>query len=66
MVTFKPGDKVKKNPATWTAYPEVDVYGRGEGVGVVVDAQWDDFVDVRWDGGRYYENVDELELVNDA
>jgi len=64
-VTFKVGDKVRKNPAAW-ASNEFDAWGRGEGVGEVVGVTWPDFIDVRWPNGRCYEPVEGLELVADA
>ncbi len=33
---FRPGDRVRKNPATW-APNRFDVWGRGVGVGVVIE-----------------------------
>ena len=62
---FKVGDKVRKNPATW-APNEFDAWGRGVGVGEVIDASWPDFIDVRWPNGRCYEPAEGLELVADA
>jgi hypothetical protein len=66
-MTFKIGDKVRKNPATWVPAPDFDAWGRGEGVGEVVDCEPDeDFVDVRWPAGRCYEFIAGLELVDEA
>lgn len=59
---FSAGDAVIKNPATWKAN-EFDSWGRGEGVGLVVEPPVpldDSEVDVRWPKGRCFENVDEL------
>jgi hypothetical protein len=64
-MTFKfvPGDRVIKNDATWIPN-DFDSWGRGIGVGVVVQAPFrlDDLgqVDVRWPAGRCFENVNEL------
>ena len=53
---FRVGDRVVKNPETWCVN-EFDAWGRGEGVGVVVEAPFPiddlDEVDVRWPGGRF-------------
>lgn len=55
---FQSGDRVVKNPDTWEPNA-FDAWGRGEGVGVVVDPpfQVDDLklVDVRWPAGRCFE-----------
>ena len=54
---FKPGDKVVKNEATWRANA-FDSWGRGVGVGVVVEPPHplsENEVDVRWPGGRCFE-----------
>jgi hypothetical protein len=59
MTTLKPGDRVVKNPATWTP-SEFDAWGAGEGVGVVVDRLDDATLDVRWPAGRAYQRADEL------
>ena len=59
---FNVGDAVIKNPATWTAN-EFVVWGRGEGVGLVVEPPFplpDNEVDVRWPNGRCFEDVDGL------
>ena len=59
---FKIGDKVVKNPETWIV-SEFDAWGRGEGIGVVVEPLIPldaDTVDVRWPAGRCFENVKEL------
>lgn len=56
---FQIGDQVVKNPATWQPC-EFDAWGRGEGVGVVVESPIPldaDQVDVRWPGGRCFESV---------
>ncbi len=61
-MSFKAGDRVVKNPAKWMAN-DFDGWGRGEGVGEVVEATlypdgWQ--IDVRWPYGRCYETVDQL------
>lgn len=60
-MTFKVGDKVVKNPDTWIAN-DFDRWGRGEGVGVVVEPPFEmgEEVDVRWPCGRCFERVDQL------
>lgn len=54
-MSFKVGDKVIKNPATWVAN-DFDGWGRGIGVGEVVEPPFpmDDLgmVEVRWPAGR--------------
>jgi hypothetical protein len=59
--SFHPGDRVVKNPATWVAN-EFDGWGRGVGVGVVVEGPFevDGEVDVRWPAGRCFERVEGL------
>jgi hypothetical protein len=59
---FRVGDRVVKNPATWQPY-DFDSWGRGLGVGVVVEPPFPlgpDEADVRWPGGRCFEWVREL------
>lgn len=59
---FSRGDRVIKNPATWVAN-DFDRWGRGEGVGVVVEPPFhmkDHEVDVRWPHGRCFETTDQL------
>jgi hypothetical protein len=61
-MTYKVGDYVKKNPETWIKN-DFDSWGRGFGIGEVVEAPFqmdDDEVDVRWPGGRCFENVKQL------
>jgi len=65
-VQFKVGVYVKKNPDTWEPN-EFDSWGRGEGIGQVVEPPFEmEFfqIDVRWPGGRCFENVDQLLLAN--
>ncbi len=62
MAKFKVGDEVAKNPVTWVVN-EFDDWGRGLGVGVVVQAPFDLAVhelDVRWPGGRCFETEEQL------
>ena len=64
---FNIGDKVIKNPEKWVAN-DFDAWGRGEGIGVVVEppfAMDDDEVDVRWPAGRCFEEVEWLLLWRD-
>lgn len=61
---FAIGDRVVKNPATWTA-SEFDSWGAGVGVGEVVGPPWSHeggpaHVDVRWPAGRCTQRCDEL------
>jgi len=59
---FGIGNFVKKNPETWKPN-DFDSWGRGEGIGMVVKSPIplaDDEVDVRWPGGRCFENTDQL------
>ena len=61
-LVLKIGDRVVKNPETWIVC-EFDNWGRGVGVGVVVDPPFEmgvHFVDVRWPAGRCFESVCEL------
>jgi hypothetical protein len=53
---FKVGDRVVKNPMTWIAN-DFDDWGRGIGVGEIVEIDLSDRsdVDVRWPAGRCYE-----------
>ncbi|OWK45096.1 hypothetical protein FRUB_01427 [Fimbriiglobus ruber] len=56
------GDRVVRNPATWVPN-DFDSWGRGEGVGVVVEPPFAldaPDVDVRWPGGRCFEAVSGL------
>ena len=56
------GDKVIKNPSTWTP-SEFDAWGRGEGVGEIVAPPFDlgdGWVDVRWPAGRCFEHTSGL------
>ena len=62
MEKFNIGDKVIKNEETWITN-DFDGWGRGIGVGVVVEPPFymnDDEVDIRWNGGRCFEFTEEL------
>jgi hypothetical protein len=66
-VTLTIGDRVIRNSATWQPN-EFDSWGRGVGVGVVVEPPFElgaDEVDVRWYGGRCFESVEQLLRVNE-
>ena len=58
------GDKVTKNPTTWIA-DDVDAWGRGIGVGEIVDAQGSTAdlgaAAVHWPAGRCMERLDGLQ-----
>lgn len=57
MAGFAVGDRVVRNPATWQPN-DFDSWGRGVGVGVVVEPPFPlgpDEADVRWPGGRCFE-----------
>jgi hypothetical protein len=59
---FKIGDRVIINPVTHRPNP-FDAWGRGLGVGVVVEPPFDlddGSVDVRWPAGRCFEYILEL------
>ena len=59
MTAFRVGDRVVKNPATWVPN-DFDSWGRGLGVGVVVEppfALGPDEADVRWPAGRCFEDT---------
>jgi hypothetical protein len=61
-IKFKVGDRVVKNPETWEMN-DFDSWGRGVGVGIVVEPPFEleeGSVDVRWDGGRCFENCRSL------
>lgn len=66
--SFRPGDRVEKNPATWRPNT-LDAWGRGEGVGVVVEPPFEiddlELVDVRWPAGRCMEAIEGLQLASD-
>lgn len=58
---MKVGDKVIKNPDNWKV-SDFDSWGRGEGIGEIVSIEYidDNEVDVRWEGGRCYETIDQI------
>jgi enamine deaminase RidA (YjgF/YER057c/UK114 family) len=60
--TFAVGDRVVRDPLTWQPN-EFDAWGRGDGVGVVVDPPFPldpGEVDVRWPGGRCFQDTAQL------
>lgn len=62
MAEFAVGDRVVRNPATWQPN-EFDSWGRGVGVGVVVQPPFPldpEEADVRWPGGRCFECTAQL------
>jgi hypothetical protein len=62
MKKFEVGDKVIKNHETWIIN-EFDSWGRGEGVGVVVEPPFEtenSEVDIKWNKGRCFESVEQL------
>lgn len=56
---FRVGDKVIKNPQTWTP-SDFDQWDAGVGIGEVVAIEDAETVDVRWPTGRMYCPVREL------
>lgn len=61
-MVFYIGIRVVKNPETW-AICEFDLWGRGKGIGIVVEPPFeleDDMIDVRWPNGRCFENIREV------
>jgi len=59
--SIKVGDKVIKNEDNWIP-TEFDGWGRGIGVGIVVEPPFDleGDVDVKWPTGRCFETIDQL------
>lgn len=62
MKFLKVGDKVVPNLENWQR-TEVDQFIKPDDlpVGEIIDIDEDCFIDVRWPGGRYYQDIDELE-----
>ena len=61
------GTRVKKRQSEWLAN-DFDDWGRGEGIGIVVEAPIEMVageVDVQWPNGRCFENVRWLEVHTD-
>lgn len=61
MIELNVGDLVVKNPDTWKV-TDFDEWERGKGVGVISDVSNYADVDVRWKGGRCYEDISEIKL----
>ena len=62
---MKAGDKVGKNEANWIPN-DFDSWGRGEGIGEIVEVLDDgngEFYDVRWSGGRCWEEKNQIEII---
>ena len=62
MKHFTVGTHVVKHPESWRP-DEFDAWGRGVGVGIVVESPIPldpDTVDVRWPTGRCFERIDGL------
>ena len=59
MPTYKVGDKIVKNSNSWKV-TEFDSWGRGVGIGTVIEIIDTDTVDVRWSGGICYEHIDQI------
>ena len=62
MTRFEVGTRVVRNPKTWKTN-EFDSWGRGDGIGVVVEPPFaldPDEVDVRWPNGRCFESTNQL------
>ena len=66
---FQSGTLVRKNSETWEP-SDFDSWGRGEGVGIVVDAPFEvadlDVVDVRWPAGRCFEKINGLLIAEEG
>lgn len=63
---YKAGDKVIKNPTNWEPN-EFDGWGRGVGVGEVVEVIDDGdgpFLDVRWPNGKCWEKLNQVMSVS--
>ncbi|MFT4540639.1 MAG: hypothetical protein ACI841_003238 [Planctomycetota bacterium] len=61
-MNFQVGDHVRKNPMTWVRN-DFDHWGRGVDVGEVVEPPFEmeeGGLDVRWPGGRCFENEEQL------
>ncbi len=64
---MKAGDKVVKDESNWIPN-EFDSWGRGEGVGVIVevfdDGEFSELtLDVRWPTGKCYENKNQIKVI---
>jgi len=62
------GDKVVKCKEDWVAN-DFDSWGRGQGIGVIVEPPFElngSEFDVRWPGGRCFENEDQILLHFDS
>lgn len=67
MDSFKIGDKVVKNEENWYR-TEFDNWGRGIGVGVVIEPEFkpaENWVKVRWPKGECFEHIGQLNHYTD-
>lgn len=61
---FEVNDKIVKNEENWIPN-DFDSWGRGEGVGLIVEVYPESnssYVDVRWPGGKCWENIDQIKI----
>jgi len=57
--SFRINDKVIKNPIKWISN-DFDQWGRGIGIGIVLETSDDGIIDVRWPAGVCYESIEQL------
>jgi hypothetical protein len=60
------GKRVIKNPLKWQPN-DFDGWGRGQGIGKIVESPegFEDVIDVKWPGGRCFENDDQIIIENE-